>query len=149
MLIRREPILLYLTSKESATDSFTLPSKCKVHVIPPQDGDVPSKIEIISHSDGEIDRTLTWDERGKKFLSSNKRQGYECQISAGEYRIVADRPGAIVYMTPVDDRNQPDYSDAIYLMADTIVNLEDRMNKFETFMNESKARFLQIEDDIP
>lgn len=151
MLIRRPPILLCLTSKELETESFTLSSQFQqyqVHAIPPQDGDAPSRIEIIDCSNNDICLTLAWDERRRFYLFANKHDRSDDRIFAGQYRIVADKPGAFVYMAPGNVMGSPNYSDAIYLMADTIVDLENRIKALERHMSESRDRFEQIEADI-
>ena len=149
MLIKHPPFLLCLTSKELET-KFSLSSRYttyKVCVIPPQGGDIPNKIEIFSRHDNKLHLTLTWDEGGHFYRFFNESEEFEDRIFAGEYRIVVDRPGAIVYMTP-NVMGQIDYSDVIHIMADAIGDLQDRIDTLEGYVSESKDRFEQIEADI-
>ena len=151
MIIRREPILLCLTSTERVTDSFELSSrysKYDVHVMPTQEKDIPNEIKLIDADTDENRLTFQWAEKLNRYRFHNKDEQMFNKIPYGSYRISADKPGAIVYMTPGNVVGFPDFAGAIHLMADAIVNLEARVNKLESFMSESKERFEQIESDI-
>lgn len=150
MQFKHPQFLLCLSSKEmeSKVSLSSQYQQYKVCVISPQGGDIPNTVQIFRHHDNELCLTLRWDEQGRFYRFFNERDEFEDRLFAGDYRIVADKPGTIVYMTP-NVMGQIDYSDVIHIMADAIVDLQDRIGTLECHMRESRDRFEQIEADIP
>lgn len=150
MLIRRDPVLLCLTSTELTTAPFELSSKFSkydVHIMPPQEGDIPNEVNIVAADGGNV-LTMLWADKLNRYRFNNRDERMHNQIPNGVYKISADKPGSIIYMTPGNIVGFPDYGDAIHLMANAIIDLENRIDRLETFMEESSGRFEQIESDI-
>ena len=144
MLIRRDPVYLFLNSTETESELFTLGQETQMYYVhyisSPHEHNTPNEIKVPSRpkdSDKQWANEIvfTWNERSQHWSNSNQDNRIHSNTLM-EYHIVADNPGAIVYITDTYDPH-PSH-DVIYLMADSIVSLEDEQKTLERAVFEDK-----------
>lgn len=151
MLIRKDPVFLFLSSTETESELFSLGQKVQIYYVHRIDvghkRDISNKITVRSRPKGSDDEweneiVFTWNASSQRWHDST-RDNTIYGNTLMEYQIVADETGTIVYIT--DTHNPHPRHDVIYLMADAIVSLENEQKTREKNFNELALKIKTLE----